>query len=102
MTPFAAVQATRCFSPAKSFRTADEALAFAANAARMHRIGYAVWERNEGRPRLVTHNNLTHRFVLLICPFGHTLCRIYPAALFWRRRTLRRYGHATQTSHPQN
>lgn len=48
-TPFAAVPAMQCFSPARWFAQADEALRFAENAARQHGVGYVVWQCQDGR-----------------------------------------------------
>lgn len=48
-TPFTAVPATQCFSPARWFAQAEDANRFAENAARQHGIGYVVWQWKNGR-----------------------------------------------------
>jgi hypothetical protein len=48
-TTYAAVPMMQCFSPARSFARAEEALRFAENAARLNGIGYAVWRWQNGR-----------------------------------------------------
>jgi hypothetical protein len=48
-TTFTAVPIMQCHSPAKAFDRADEALRFAEDAAQKHRIGYVVWQRQNGR-----------------------------------------------------
>jgi hypothetical protein len=48
-TMFAAVPMMQCFSPAKSFARADEALRYAENAARQHGVGYIVWQWQNGQ-----------------------------------------------------
>jgi hypothetical protein len=48
-TIFAAVPMMQCFSPARSFAHAEEALRFAENATRQHGVGYAVWRMQNGK-----------------------------------------------------
>lgn len=46
---FAAVPIMQCHSPAKTFDCAKNALRFAEDAARKHKVGYVVWQRHNGR-----------------------------------------------------
>jgi hypothetical protein len=46
---FYACPRLRCYAPARAFLTRDEAEAYARQAAEQYRIGYAVWQRSQGR-----------------------------------------------------
>src|SRR5215472_15611521 len=52
-TIFHAVPTMPCHCPAKTFRKAKQALAYARNAANTFRVSYAVWRLQGGRIRIL-------------------------------------------------
>ena len=46
---FTATPVMQCYSPSRTFNSADDAFRYAETAARQHGVGYAVWQRGNGQ-----------------------------------------------------